>query len=113
MPSREAKSLLCLYNYDVDLKLLRIDPNSPPRHFPAKSVLPVIVLAATWLVTEGTDDDWREFIAWYKGLPPASRKRQSVPDLDLGVIRFCSYYSEKLQDQIRINYLNRGNDGRE
>jgi hypothetical protein len=113
MQSSDGHSLLCLYYNEVDLKLLRIDPASSPRPYPPKSALPFIVLASPWLVREGTDPDWSEFAAWYGHLAPTARERQSVPDLDLGFMRLYSDFSRNVPDQIRINHLNRGNDGHE
>ena len=106
MPSRDGKTLLCLYNYDVELKLLKFTPTSVCRPFPTNSVLPFIVLESPWLVEEGSSNDWRDFVDRLKQLQPAARKRQSVPDFDLGFMRIYPDYSERATDQIRINSLN-------
>ena len=82
------KALLCLYNFDVDLRLLRIDSTQNPEPFPSKSRLDTIVCSSPWHVESGTTNDWQEMSDYLKSLLSEAFKRQAVPAYDLGVMRF-------------------------
>jgi hypothetical protein len=80
------KTLLCLYNFDVDLRLLRIDPAKSPKPFSSESRLDAIVCASPWYIEAGTTNDWQEMLDYLKKLPSGAFKSQSVPTFDLGII---------------------------
>lgn len=88
VPATDGKTLLCLYNFDVDLRLLKIDPTQNPKPFPPKSRLDTIVCSSPWHVESGTTNDWQEMSDYLKSLPSDAFKRRAVPAFGLGVMRF-------------------------
>ena len=58
--SSDTNVLLCLYDYDVDFRLFRIDTARPFQSDPTNTVLNSILFTSSWEITDGTEDDWRE-----------------------------------------------------
>jgi hypothetical protein len=85
MASTNSNVLLCLYDFDVDLHLLRIDMAERFKPFPPGSVLTHIVCASAWSVESGATNDWQEVLGYLKSLPSGAFKRQSVPALSFGI----------------------------
>lgn len=105
IPAPDDKVLLCLYDFDVDLRLLRIDPTKSPKPFPPKSNLDAIVCASPWCIETGTTNDWQEMLDYLKSLPSGAFKRQSVPAYDLGIIRLHGspeYIQQWMEGQIKF-----------
>lgn len=90
IPSSSSNVVLCLYEFDVDLRLLRIDTARKFKPFPSGSVLTQIVCSSTWSVEAGTTNDWQEALAYLRKLPSGAFKRQSVPALSFGIVRLHS-----------------------
>jgi hypothetical protein len=88
MLATNGEALLCLYNFDVDLRLLKIDPTQNPKPFQPNSRLDAIVCSSPWHVESGTTNDWQEMSDYLRGLSSDAFKRQTVPAYDLGVMRF-------------------------
>ncbi len=82
-------TLLCLYDFDGDLRLLRVDATSSFKPLPNDSPLRFIVLASPWLIDDANSGDWQAAYKYLTELSPNAFKRRSVPDFDLGVIRMC------------------------
>ena len=92
MPASDGKSLLCLYDADVVLRLMKIDPTKKFSPFPKESYLNWIVLASTWDVKTGTTNDWQEVSEHLKTVSPEIFNQEAGPKLDLGISR--SHYEK-------------------
>jgi hypothetical protein len=92
MPAADGKSLLCLYDADVVLRLMRIDPTRKSKPFPEKSYLNWIVLASSWDVETGTTNDWQEVFEHIKAVSPDTFNQEAGTKLDLGISR--SHYEK-------------------
>jgi len=92
MPASDGKSLLCLYDADVVLRLMRIDPTKKSKPFPEKSYLNWIVLASSWDVEPGTTNDWQEVSEYLKTVSPDTFNQEAGTKLDLGISR--SHYEK-------------------
>lgn len=88
MLATNGKALLCLYNFDIDLRLLEIDPTQNSNPFSTKSHLDAIVCSSPWHIESGTTNDWQEMLDYLKNLPADTFKHQAVPAYDLGLMRF-------------------------
>ena len=86
--SNDGKTLLCLYDFDVDLRLLRFDPTRNPKPFLPQSRLDTIVCASPWYVEAGTTNDWQEILDYLKNLTPGDFSHQAIPIHDFGILRF-------------------------
>jgi hypothetical protein len=87
MLAADGKSLLCLYDADVDLRLMRFDPTKKAIKFPPNSYLNYIIIASSWSVEQGTSNDWHEVSEYLKKVPPSAFNQQAGTKLDLGVFR--------------------------
>lgn len=92
MPAPDGKSLLCLYDADVVLRLMRIDPAKTFKPFPEKSYLNWIVLASSWDVEQGTTNDWQEVSEYLRTVSPDIFHQEAGTKLDLGISR--SHYEK-------------------
>jgi hypothetical protein len=90
IPSSNASVLLCLYENDVDLRLVRIDSGKAFKPFAPKSTLNNIVLTSSCDVELGTIKDWEEALNYLKKLTPGEFKHQSVPTVRFGILRLHS-----------------------
>jgi len=101
--SGDGKSLLCLYNYDVDLRLLKIDPAMDASHnsFSQESGLNAIVYSSPWHVEAAGGKDWQAMLDYLKRLSPEDFKRQSVPAQGFGFFRLYGS-SKPLQQQMEV-----------
>jgi hypothetical protein len=88
MPASDGKSLLCLYDADVVLHLMRIDPTEKFKPFLKNSYLNWIVLASSWDVKPGTTNDWQEVSEYLKTVSSDTFKQEAGTKLDLGISRF-------------------------
>jgi hypothetical protein len=92
MPASDGKSLLCLYDADVVLRLMRIDPAKNFKPFPEKSFSNWIVLASSWDVEQGTTNDWQEVSEYLRTVSPDIFNQEAGTKLDLGISR--SHYEK-------------------
>jgi hypothetical protein len=77
--STNANVILCLYDNDVDLRLIKIDKNkryTPPS---SNSVISTIVVTSSCGIEEATGDDWQEFLTYLRGFSSGNRSFQSSP----------------------------------
>ena len=66
----ELNGFLCLYEFDTDLRLIRIDPNLPFIPFTKSSCLPAIVCSSTWRIDEAKIKDWQHILNCLRGGQP-------------------------------------------
>jgi hypothetical protein len=76
---REEGVLLCLYDYDVDFRLLRIDTKKRTMSLPPGTELRSYLFNSSWEITVGRPDDWAEIVNYLKSVNPKHFKRQSLP----------------------------------
>lgn len=89
MPVSNGEKLLCLYEFDVDLRLFRIDPAKPFKPIPATSwgCLDRVLISSPWEVEEADIADWQAALEYLKNLPSDTFMREAVPTHDLGIMR--------------------------
>src|ERR1022692_3838746 len=64
VPAPDSNVLLCVYDFDTDLRVLRIDTTRAFASAPAptattSSCLSAVVLSSSWDIQEGKIDDWQ------------------------------------------------------
>jgi hypothetical protein len=103
MPAADGKKLMCLYEFDVDLRLFKIDPTKPFKPIPATSwgCLDRILYSSTWEVEEAEIGDWQEALEYLKNLQPSAFMHEVVPTHDIGIVRLG------LDSKTRLNILQR------
>src|ERR1035441_6897561 len=62
IPGKDTSELLCLYDFDVDLRLFKIDTSKTFNPLPPNSGLNHILFSCTWEIDEGTSGDWQELL---------------------------------------------------
>src|SRR5437016_565762 len=77
LPGSSDGALLCVYEFDTDIRLIRFDPNLPFSAFPQSSCLAAIVWRSPWQASEADIRDWESAIKCLKDLPSASSRRQA------------------------------------
>jgi len=87
LAAADTNVLLCLYEFDVGLRLLRINPAKKFNAFSAGSELGFMVSTSPWEVEMGKTNDWYTVLEYIKGLRDGEFKRQVVPTLNLGGLR--------------------------
>jgi hypothetical protein len=95
--------ILCLYEFDVDLRLFKIDPSRKFKPFPSDSALNAIVRKSPWEVEPATIDDWHYAHTFLAGLPSKTFRRQSVPVFNYGLFRLHlepQLINERMANQI-------------
>ena len=110
-PANDPKVFLCLYEFDVDLRLLKIDVKGPLRTFPQGSPLQTIVSASPWKVEEGNVDDWRSILTMLEETSLDDFRRQSLPTLDLGMVRIYARPEalvQRIRAQMKLMYPSTG-----
>jgi len=74
--STNSNIAFCLYDYDVELKLIRIDSSQPFVPMGSASSISRIVFTGSCLIQEATGDDWQEFVTYLRDVksrkPPYS-----------------------------------------
>jgi len=78
IPSSNSDVFYCLYDFDVGLRLLKIETNAKFHPFSAKSPLNHIVLASPWQISDGTDSDWLVAEKYLTSLSQSQFKQQSL-----------------------------------
>ena len=79
IPAHRTNVFLCLYDYDVDYRLLRIDTSRPFRALLEGVTLRKILFASTWDIQEGDSADWEDLVAYLQQLSTHSFEQQSIP----------------------------------
>jgi hypothetical protein len=79
LSGRDTNILLCLYDFDVDYRLLRIDMSQPFKPPASTSYLNRIVFRSDWLIEDGSAGDWQETLDYLHSVPPTVFAHQSVP----------------------------------
>lgn len=77
--AHDTNVLLCLYDFDVDFRLLRIDTNKVFKPLPPGSDLNRILLARPWEIEGGSPADWQELLNFLQNASPKAFSQQSVP----------------------------------
>jgi hypothetical protein len=86
LPARDPNVLLCLYDFDVDFRLIRINTAKKFKPFLPGSILNSIVCVSPWEVRAGTTNDWEVTMDYLKKIRPSEFKRVSVPSLSFGIM---------------------------
>jgi hypothetical protein len=87
LPATDTNVLLCLYDFDVDLRLLRIDPAKNFKPLPTGSPIGAIICSSPWQIEPGTIEDWQETQRYLKQVSKSRFRRQSVPAIGFGIFR--------------------------
>ena len=86
IPSTNADVLLCLYDNDTDVQLLRIDTNQGFRSLPRGRPLSRIVLASSCKVDEADEGDWDLAIKTMEQMTTDEFRRHSLPNFNFGIL---------------------------
>jgi hypothetical protein len=78
IPANDTNVLLCLYDYDVDFRLFRIDMNKMFKPLSPDSDLNHILFTCTWEIDDGTTSDWQEVLNYLHNVSLNDFERQSV-----------------------------------
>ena len=84
--STNTHSLLCLYDADIDLVLIRIEVLANNGSLAYTGGLSKIVLSSTWPIARGTTDDWAEILGYLKRTSDEQFRLNSIPKFKLGII---------------------------
>jgi hypothetical protein len=109
IPSPNDDVFLCIYYYDVDTQLFKIDLSKGSKALPNGSILSAIILASNCKVERVLKDDTNDWALAANALEQMSGgqfKRVSIPSLDLVV--FHKYYSQKLLAASMHNFGDQG-----
>ena len=77
LPSSNTNVLLCLYDYDVDFRLFRIDTDKMFKPLSPDSDLNSILFSCTWKIGDGTEADWQELLNYLHKVSSSDFARQS------------------------------------
>jgi len=101
LPLDNGKTMLCVYDFDVGLRLLKIDTGQKFQPYSPGNELAAIVHSSSWKVDEGNKADWREAIVLLEKMPIDEFKRQSVPALSFGFYRVYRDHAPLLEQMRR------------
>jgi hypothetical protein len=82
--------ILCLYDADVLLRLIRIDPNRPREHFSPKSALNWIIAGSTCFIEQGHFREWNSVSNYFANPQASNLKATWIPTLDYGIGRISA-----------------------
>lgn len=71
--------LLCLYDYDVDMRLFRIDLANGFRLLSPTSSINNILFSSSWDIQYGTEADWQEVNDYLRTASPKDFNRHFIP----------------------------------
>ena len=91
-------SILCLYDSDVLIRLIKIDTKQTFQAFPKVSPLNWIVQSSSFDVREGTKDDWKLAIDCLDCMDSSTFRRQSILGLNVGLLSVIAYRKQLLQN---------------
>lgn len=94
IPSRNSSVILCLYDYDGDLRLLKIDRSKTFKNLADDTPLSFIVLSSPWQIDDGNNDDWQRALRYLEEVDPDSYKNHTIPSFD---VRFMRSYVDRKQ----------------
>jgi hypothetical protein len=64
IPGADTNVLLCLYDFDTCVLLLRIDTAKPFKPLPSTSRINNILFTSTWEIENGSAADWQEVVGY-------------------------------------------------
>ena len=70
--------VFCLYDYDIQIVLFRIDISKEFKPLPSDSSINNILFSSTWEIDYGTSADGQEVLTYLRKIPPSVFARQSV-----------------------------------
>jgi hypothetical protein len=109
VPSTNDDVFFCVYDYDVDIQLLKLDLRELPQASPRSTVLGAIILATTCKierVQKGDSNDWDQAASTLEKMPVEEFRNESVSRLDLIVLR-----AYRNKSSISASMRNFGNQG--
>ena len=89
--------ILCFYDFDVLIRLIKIDTKKPFHSFQNGSSLNSIVGASSFEVRDGTKDDWKLAIDCLEHMDSRTFERQSIPGLNVGLVSMGAYKKQLLK----------------
>jgi hypothetical protein len=78
LPSTNANILLCFYDFDVDMRLFRVDTSQPFTALPTASSINRILFFSDWRIQYGTASDWQELQEYLSTASKRDVSRQLV-----------------------------------
>jgi len=79
LPAKNTNILLCLYDFDIDYRLLRIDTSKSFTPLLTSNDLSRILFKCDWLIGDGTTSDWQEVLTYLHEVPHRVIVHKSVP----------------------------------
>ena len=76
--STNSNVLLCLYDFDVDVRLFRIDTLKQFTPLPPSSDINRILFSCTWDIRYGTGDDWQEVSNYLRAASVADFRKHLI-----------------------------------
>ena len=76
--STNSSALLCLYDYDVDLRLFKIDATKPYNPIKTNGELNRILFTSSCEIQEGMASDWQEVLSYLRTAQPHMYANQSA-----------------------------------
>jgi hypothetical protein len=70
--------MFCLYDYDINIVLFRIDISKEFKPLPSDSSINRILFSSTWQIDYGTIADWQEVVDYLHQVPQDVFAGQSV-----------------------------------
>ena len=77
--STNTNVLLCLYDYDVDMRLFRIDTTTAFRPLPPSSSINRILFTSTWDIKYGLNADWDEVEDYLRNASNSDFRKHHIP----------------------------------
>jgi len=99
-----SNGLLCLYDFDVDLRLIRFDPNIPFSAPPSSSYIAAIVLSSSWQAFDASITDWDYAARFLKGVQ--GRNGEAVRLFGIGLSKVLERTESQLQEMKRLGATN-------
>ena len=101
VPASRTNVLLCLYDFDTDLRLIKIDATMRFVSLPAKTAtysgcIGAVVCSSPWNIEEAKIGDWQETIEYLKKSPP----RHSFGLFGVGGQR--KHVLQRVEEQIKM-----------
>ncbi len=76
--ARETNVLLCLYDYDVDFRLFKINTEKAFSPMALDDDLKSVLFTSSWEIQNGDFTDWQQMLDYLLKTPPALFAKQSV-----------------------------------
>jgi hypothetical protein len=99
IPAEDTNVLLCLYDFDTCVLLLRINTAKPFAPLPSGDMINNILFASTCEIQKGTSSDWDEVLDYLHKSSPRDFRRHLLPSsfrfrsasYPEGLVRYMSY----------------------